>query len=38
MDDGWLAKGFEADRPRSQAVAYRLLGLTSEADDAVQET
>lgn len=37
MDDKWLAERFEADRTRLQAVAYRLLGSTSEADDAVQE-
>jgi RNA polymerase sigma factor (sigma-70 family) len=38
MDDKWLAERFEADRTRLQTVAYRLLGSTSEADDAVQET
>src|SRR5262249_25363394 len=37
MDDEWLAERFEADRARLQAVAYRLLGSASEADDAVQE-
>jgi RNA polymerase sigma-70 factor, ECF subfamily len=37
MDREWLAERFEADRTRLQAVAYRLLGSTSEADDAVQE-
>ena len=37
MDGDWLAERFEADRPRLQAVAYRLLGSASEADDAVQE-
>src|ERR671924_2442867 len=37
MDGGWLAERFEADRARLQAVAYRLLGSASEADDAVQE-
>ncbi len=37
MDDQWLAERFEADRTRLQAVAYRLLGSASEADDAVQE-
>src|SRR5215208_270547 len=37
MDDAWLAERFEADRARLQAVAYRLLGSASEADDAVQE-
>src|SRR5215510_3852425 len=38
MDGEWLAERFEADRTRLQAVAYRLLGSLSEADDAVQET
>src|SRR6186997_898458 len=37
MDGDWLAERFEADRRRLQAVAYRLLGSASEADDAVQE-
>src|SRR3954449_3904998 len=32
-----LAKHFEAHRPRLRAVAYRMLGSLSEADDAVQE-
>ncbi|GHO99418.1 DNA-directed RNA polymerase sigma-70 factor [Reticulibacter mediterranei] len=33
----WLTEAFEAERPHLQTVAYRLLGSTSEADDAVQE-
>jgi RNA polymerase sigma factor (sigma-70 family) len=37
MDREWLAERFESDRTRLQAVAYRLLGSSSEADDAVQE-
>jgi len=31
-----LAEAFEMNRPRLQAVAYRLLGSLSEAEDAVQ--
>jgi RNA polymerase sigma-70 factor (ECF subfamily) len=34
----WLAERFEQHRPRLRAVAYRMLGNTGEADDAVQET
>jgi RNA polymerase sigma factor (sigma-70 family) len=34
----WLAKEFEGHRTRLRAVAYRMLGSLSEADDAVQET
>jgi RNA polymerase sigma factor (sigma-70 family) len=39
MDErDWLAERFQAHRPRLRADAYRMLGSTSEADDAVQET
>jgi RNA polymerase sigma factor (sigma-70 family) len=33
----FLAQHFEEHRPRLRAVAYRMLGSLSEADDAVQE-
>ena len=39
MDDhDWLAERFEANRSHLRAVAYRMLGSHSEADDAVQES
>ena len=39
MDEqDWLAEQFEDERPHLRAVAYRMLGSLSEADDAVQES
>jgi RNA polymerase sigma-70 factor, ECF subfamily len=34
----WLAERFQAHRPRLRAVAYRMLGSLTEAEDAVQGT
>jgi RNA polymerase sigma factor (sigma-70 family) len=34
----WLAEQFEAERPHLRAVAYRMLGDLTEAEDAVQES
>jgi RNA polymerase sigma-70 factor (ECF subfamily) len=36
-DHDWLAEQFEANRTHLRAVAYRMLGSRSDADDAVQE-
>jgi RNA polymerase sigma-70 factor (ECF subfamily) len=33
----WLARQFEDHRPHLRAVAYRMLGSLSEADDAIQD-
>src|SRR5262245_47230801 len=37
QDNEWLAEQFEEHRTHLRAVAYRMLGSVSEADDAVQE-
>jgi RNA polymerase sigma-70 factor, ECF subfamily len=38
VDEDWLVKRFDENRAHLRAVAYRMLGSTSEADDALQET
>ena len=39
MDErDWLAEQFEQHRGHLRAVAYKMLGSLSEADDAVQES
>jgi len=37
-DSDWLAAAFEEHRDHLRAVAYRLLGSMTDADDAVQDT
>jgi RNA polymerase sigma factor (sigma-70 family) len=37
-DSDWLADAFEEQRAHLRAVAYRLLGSMTDADDAVQDT
>lgn len=36
-ENQWLAEQFEEHRPHLRAVAYRMLGSTAEAEDAVQD-
>ncbi|MGH3386640.1 MAG: sigma-70 family RNA polymerase sigma factor [Nocardioidaceae bacterium] len=36
-DEEFLGSRFESERPRLRQVAYRMLGSSTEADDAVQE-
>jgi RNA polymerase sigma-70 factor (ECF subfamily) len=36
-ENDWLAEGFEEQRSHLRAVAFRMLGSLTEADDAVQD-
>ena len=36
-DRQWFADQFETHRPHLRAVAYRMLGSVTDADDALQE-
>jgi RNA polymerase sigma factor (sigma-70 family) len=36
-EDDWIAERFEEHRARLRAIAYRILGSPTDADDAVQE-
>jgi RNA polymerase sigma factor (sigma-70 family) len=37
-EDGWVVRQFDESRAHLRAVAYRMLGSASEAEDAIQET
>src|SRR5437773_9528796 len=37
-ENAWLAERFEEHQPHLRAVAYRMLGSLTDADDAVQDT
>jgi len=38
VEQDWLAERFEDNRAHLQAVAFRMLGSRTDADDAVQES